>query len=141
MENATEKLGKNPCVLLVDEEPGQSRDLNAWLAGEPVDLVQVARFAEAVRVVRDRKVLLCVLDADGCPLPITEAIAILRGLDPAIAIIVSAARNTAELEKEIRAQKVFYYHVKGFGPSDLALAVKSAIGRSPSSSPQHKEAE
>ena len=53
----------------------------------------------------------------------SEAVPVLKAIDPALKIIMMADENTMEIEKEVRKQDVFYYYIKSFDRTELELAV------------------
>ena len=114
-------------ILLVDDDPEAVRKLVQRLDDENATFLQTSKTSEALSMLKGHNVDLVVVDAACCPLPIQEFVPIIRSVIQDLPIIVTTDHNTADLEKQIRAQKIFYYHIKGFGDSDLELAVKNAL--------------
>ena len=56
-----------------------------------------------------------------------DAVPVLKAISPRIPVIVTAARNSLEVESSIRRQDVFFYHVKTFDMHELQMAVRDAV--------------
>ena len=83
----------------------------------------------AIQIIQEEKVDLLIMEADMPEIKAYEAIPIIKGVDPTLPIIITADRNTSELEARIRQKPIFYYHVKSFGPEELQLAIRNALER------------
>jgi DNA-binding NtrC family response regulator len=114
-------------ILYVDQDPALYEELNGRLGEDAADLVHARKSTEALRILQNQRVGLLVLDIDSCTMPVAEIVPIVHGIDKDLLVIVTCAKNTPETEKQVRAQKIFYYHIKSFGISDLELAVKNAL--------------
>ncbi|MDY6844811.1 MAG: response regulator [Thermodesulfobacteriota bacterium] len=86
-----------------------------------------SRASEAIRSIQQEHISVLILDVDVKDMAWDEVVPIIKGLDPSLPIIITAAHNTPELEAHILRQKVFYYHLKSFGTEELILAVQNAI--------------
>ena len=58
---------------------------------------------------------------------VSEEIAIIKRMFGNVPIIVTTEENDPEKEKRIRKERVFYYHIKGFGMDDLTTAISCAM--------------
>ena len=58
-------------------------------------------------------------------------VSVIKGMERDLHIIICSETNTPELESEIRKQRIFYYHIKSFGPQDLEMAVSNAVNGLP----------
>ncbi len=56
-----------------------------------------------------------------------EAVQIVKTIDPKIQVILTAAKNTKELEVKVREQDIFYYYIKSFDKEELKLAVNGVF--------------
>ena len=56
-------------------------------------------------------------------------IAVIKGMEHELPVIVCAEENTPALESRIRQQGIFYYHIKSFGVEDLEMAIANAVNR------------
>ena len=114
-------------ILFVDTNPSLCLELGKRLANEQLSFIHLHKSSEALRVLQSENVGLLILNIKSSSLPIDEIIPIIRGINKHMPIIITCDSNTPELEKQIRGQKIFYYHIKSFGISDLELAVKNAL--------------
>jgi DNA-binding NtrC family response regulator len=58
-----------------------------------------------------------------------EAVQIIKTIDPKVQVILTAAKNTRELEAKVRAQDIFYYYIKSFDKEELKLAINSVFNK------------
>ena len=56
-----------------------------------------------------------------------DAVAVLKALKPAAAVIATASHNTRQLESSMRSEDVFFYHLKCFDLEELLTAVQNAL--------------
>lgn len=54
-------------------------------------------------------------------------ISVIKGMERDLPVIICADSNTAELESNIRKQRIFYYHIQSFGIQDLEMAISNAV--------------
>jgi DNA-binding NtrC family response regulator len=114
-------------ILLLDRDPDVFRQLDKLLGEGEAVVIRVEKSSEALRVLQNERIVLAVLDAESCTMPIEDIVPLIRGIDRDLPIIVTCECNTPDLERQVRTQKIFYYHIKGFGISELELAVKNAL--------------
>ncbi len=117
--------------LVVEKGTELSECLAPWLQENGHHLVTVDNIADVLMTLQNEKVNVLVLDvslpeAMSCG----DAIAIIRGLNKKLPVIVTAEENNPEQESRIRQKGIFYYHVKSFGLDELMLAISNAMGRS-----------
>jgi len=58
-----------------------------------------------------------------------DAVSILKGIDPAIKVIMTTKKNTKMLEAKVREQDIFFYFIKTFGKEELKLAINNAFDK------------
>lgn len=126
-------------ILYVDQDPTSYHELVDRLDVDSVNLIQATKSSEALRILQNQNICLLILDAETCSMPLPEILPIIHGINKHLPIIVVCGNNTPDLEKQIRTQKVFYYHLKNFGISDLELAVKNALDKRGSKRQQDEE--
>jgi two-component system, OmpR family, alkaline phosphatase synthesis response regulator PhoP len=108
------------------------RFLSKWsttLQAEGYQVFTTDLGTRAIQIIQEEKVDLLIMEADMPEIKAYEAIPIIKGVDPTLPIIITANRNTSELEARIRQKPIFYYHVKSFGPEELQLAIRNALER------------
>ena len=90
----------------------------------------IERASEAIRNIQEEHVTVLIMDVGVKDMSWDEMFPIVKGLHPALPIIMTSEKNTPELEVSILRHRAFYYHVKSFGTEDLILAVRNAIEKS-----------
>lgn len=58
-----------------------------------------------------------------------NAVDIIKTIDPRVEVILTASENTRELEAVVRAQDIFYYHIKSFKAEELIAAVNNLFNK------------
>ncbi len=114
-------------VLVLDPDPVFAERLKAALFSSGVDIDVVDGIDEAVDRIRNEDIDCVVMDEWLPEIRGSDAIPVIRAIDPNVPVIVTAIRNSAELEARIREAGVFFYHCKAFGMRDLVLAVRDAV--------------
>ena len=115
-------------ILVVDGDEGERTTTKRALEARGFTVHASDTAAEAQQLLKSRRVACVVLDAE---LPDARGLAAvdrLRSIVPGLPVIVTARRNTRELEARVRRCDVVYYHVKSFGPDELVQAVERATG-------------
>ena len=116
-------------VVVSDPDSTATATLRSRLINEDYSVYCVGKACEAISLIQDKAIDVLIMDSDCNDLPCEEAVSIIKGIDENLAIIITARENSVELERRIRNMNVFYYHIKGFGVSELELAVKNALER------------
>jgi DNA-binding NtrC family response regulator len=114
-------------ILIVEPDEQLTKRLHPFFRKERFLTKTVKRLSEAIRNIQQEHVSVLILDVDVHDMTWDDAVPIIKGLDPSLPIIITAAQNTPELEANVLRQKVFYYHVKSFGTEELALAIRNAM--------------
>jgi len=115
-------------ILTVDADARARAEFVRLCRARGYEVRAVASATEALDALHERAFGCAVVDVVLEDMPGLEAIELLRRLVPRMPIIVTAARNTRELEAEVRKHDVTYYHVKEFGIEELLQAVARATG-------------
>jgi len=82
---------------------------------------------DAVKKISEGSIDCLIMDVDLPEMKGYEAVPIIKKIEPGIRIIITARKNTKELEAKIREQDVFFYFIKSFKKEELKLALKSAL--------------
>ena len=118
-------------VLVVDPD---SKAVEAWrscLAADRISVEQVSSVKEAATKLKDLRCGCMVVDVDLPEMKGYNAVPILKAIQPHTKVIMTARRNSKDLETNVRRQDVFYYHIKSFSSSELASAVRIALQAGP----------
>ncbi|UCB45027.1 MAG: response regulator [Spirochaetota bacterium] len=110
-------------VLIVEPDNKYALELVALLVNEGYDLEISRSFTDAVQMVNDVNFDCVIMDVDLPDIRGYEAVPIMKAIDPKIQIIMTAHKNTKELEAKVRSQDVYYYYIKSFDRHELKLAV------------------
>jgi len=114
-------------VLVLDPDPEFADRLKAALSSSGVHVDVVDGIDDAVDRIRDEDIDCLVMDEWLPEMRGSDAIPVIRAIDADVPVIITAARNSVELEARIRGAGVFFYHCKAFGMRDLVLAVGDAV--------------
>ncbi len=114
-------------ILIVDPDPLFAKALSERLRPQGYDVEVAKGITRTVQRLKDVN-FDCVILAEGLPeMKGHDAVPVLKAISPGAPIIMTAARNTPEVESSIRRQDVFYYYVKSFDIHELEMAVRDAF--------------
>jgi len=114
-------------ILIVDPDGETARELMLLLAEEGYDVEKSDSISAMAERIRDARFDCVVMDVDLPEMPGHKAVSILKTIDPKVQVIMTAAKNTAELETEVRKQDIFYYYIKSFDRDELMAAVRDVF--------------
>jgi DNA-binding response OmpR family regulator len=123
-------------ILIVEPDRETARDLFVLFHSErgrfereryEVEIAQSV--AEAVERAQTMDFHCVILDINLPEMNGYEAIPLINTISSNCPVIVTAAKNTPELETKVRQQGVYYYHLRSFGLDELTSAVRSSFER------------
>lgn len=124
-------------ILIVEPDPEVARDIFLLFhfeygrfereRYEPEIAKSVAR---AVEEVQNRNFHCIIMDVNLPEMKGYEAIPLMKTINDNPPIIMTANKNTLDLETKVREQDVYYYHLRSFGQNELRLAVNSLFEES-----------
>ena len=117
-------------ILLVEPDNKDAMKLFVLFSDEDYKLELSRSFTEAVEKIRNIKFDCAIMDVNLPEMKGYDAVSIMKMIDPNIEIIMTAEKNTIELEDKVRKQDVFYYYIKSFDRQELKLAVRDAFKKS-----------
>jgi CheY-like chemotaxis protein len=91
-------------------------------------VLSASSLSDATSLIHDAPNVCIVIDLELQDMPGLNATRILRNLCPHVKAIFTTPENTRDLEEQVRALGVFYYHVGPADKAELIAAVKEAIG-------------
>ena len=91
-------------------------------------VLSAASLSSAAGLLRDALNACVIIDRQLEDIAGINAIRILRSLCPHVKTIFTTPENTRDLEEQVRALGVFYYHISSADKAELVAAVKDAIG-------------
>lgn len=124
--NRIEDMNGQKTILIAEPAEALSGNLEAFSKDKGFALLKTDNLKETLLTLQEQRVDVLVLDA----ILLEEVygfICVIKGMERDLPVIICAESNTAELESEIRRQKIFYYHIKSFGIEDLEMAISNAI--------------
>lgn len=115
-----EKIGK---ILIIDPDTDTEKELLSLFSSEGYRVEISEGVTDGLQKLKDIKFDCLIMDVELPEMKGYQALPIVRTVDPKIDVIMTAARNTPELEARVREQDVFYYYIKSFDREELRLAV------------------
>lgn len=114
-------------ILIVDPDSLFAEKLSVMLCSKGYDVEITDGITRAAQRLKDVS-FGCVIMDEGLPeMRGYDAVPVLKAISPATQIIMTATRNTAELESRIRQEDIFFYYVKTFDMHELEMAVRDAF--------------
>jgi len=124
-------------ILIVEPDPKTAQELFLLFHSgygrfgrercEPEIAESVAQAAEQVQTINFHCVI---MDVDLPEMKGYEAVPLIKMISKNTPIIMTADKNTLELETKVREQDVYYYHLRCFDQNELRLAVRSVFEES-----------
>lgn len=114
-------------ILIVDPDREAARESALLFIDEGYDVETSDSISEMAERIKDAQFDCVIIDVDLPEMPGHKAVSIVKTIDPKIQVIVTAAKNTVELEAEVRKQDIFYYYIKSFDPDELTAAVRDVF--------------
>lgn len=127
MRSATSMSGAVPLVVCGDAARREGFVLALREAGWQV-VLSAGGMSEAAGLLRNAPGACVIIDSELEDMPGLEAARIVRNLCPHLKIIFTTPQNTRDLESQVRALDVFYFHISSADRAELIAAVEDAIG-------------
>jgi len=125
-------------ILIVEPDPKNARDLfllfhsegsrSPHARYEPQVATSLSEAVEKAQTIRFHCVI---LDVNLPEMKGYEAAPLIRTINNSPPVIVVATGNTPELERRVREQNVFYYHLMSFDQNELRMAVENIFEKLP----------
>jgi len=114
-------------ILIIDPNLTDRTVMATFLKSENFCVETGEGLLDAVKKISEGSIDCLIMDVDLPEMKGYEAVPIIKKIEPKIRIIITARKNTKELEAKIREQDVFFYFIKAFKKEELKLALKSAL--------------
>ncbi len=114
-------------VLVLDGNPGAQAEVERIFQNDDLAIDFCPRIVDAVASLEETQYIAAVVDVGLTDTPWDQAVGILKAVDGGLPIILTAEKNTRELESRVREQDIFYYYIKSFDAEELRLAVMEAM--------------
>ncbi len=119
----------NDRILIIDSNHREQTVMASFLRAEGYNVDTASGLAEAAPKLASGDFPCVVLDVDLLEMKGYEAVPILKNIMPEVKIIMTAQKNTKELEAKIRSQNIFFYFIKSFDKDELKLAIYNAFNK------------
>ncbi len=121
----TEKKG----ILIIDPNIPEKTVMASFLESENFHVETGRGLADAVKKISEGCFSCLIMDVELPEMKGYEAVSILKIIDPKIKIIMTAKRNTKNLEAKVREQDIFFYFIKSFDKEELKPAATNAFSK------------
>ncbi|MBW1782768.1 MAG: hypothetical protein JRL30_18760 [Deltaproteobacteria bacterium] len=123
-------MNAQKAILIAEPAEALSGNLEPFTKDKGFALLKTSNLKETLLTLQGQRVDVLVLHAllleEDCGF-----ISVIKGMEKDLPVIVCADSNTVELEKNIRKQRIFYYHIQSFGIEDLEMAISNAVNGLP----------
>lgn len=114
-------------TLIINADSTERTVMAAFLKSENFSVETGKGLVDAVQKISEGEFDCLIMDVDLPEMKGYEAVSVLKKIDPALKIIITAKKNTKRLEKKVREQDIFFYFIKSFSKEELKLALNSAL--------------
>ena len=114
-------------ILIIEPDTQAARELLSLLIREGYDVETSEGLTKAAERISQVKIDCVIMDVDLPEMMGYEAVPILKTIDPKVQVIMTAAKNTRELEAKVRQQDIFYYYIKSFDREELKEAIRDVF--------------
>jgi len=114
-------------ILIIDPDITDRTIMATYLKNEHFDVETGIGLKDAVEKISEGYFCCVIMDIELPEMKGYEAVSILKRIDPQIKIIMTARKNTKNLEAKVREQDIFFYFIKSFGKDELKLAINNTF--------------
>lgn len=114
---------KSRKILIIDPDHETQKELLSLFSSEGYQVEISEGVTNGLQKLKNIKFDCLIMDVELPEMKGYKALPIIRTVDPKIDVIMTAARNTPELEARVRERDIFYYYIKSFDREELRLAV------------------
>ena len=114
-------------ILVVDPDDETAPQLASVFVEEGYDVEVSASLSAMAERIRDARFDCIIMDVDLPEMAGYKAVSIVKTIDPSVQVIMTAAKNSVELEAQVRQQDIFYYYIKSFDREELIEAVRDVF--------------
>jgi len=114
-------------ILIVDPDSETTQKLSSLFINEGYDVEISEGVRKAAERVSNVKFDCVIMDVNLPEMEGFKAVPMLKAIDPKVQIIMTTAKNTVELEANVRKQDIFYYYIKSFDREELKEAVRDVF--------------
>ena len=112
-------------IVIVDPDVEAAEEFRDMFTSRSYEVEVCTGLTDAIRAIRNAKFDCVVMDMKLPEIMGHEAVPIIRAIEPSLAVILTTASNTKEMESKARSQDIHYYYIKSFDRKELEQAVDS----------------
>jgi DNA-binding NtrC family response regulator len=116
-------------ILIIDPDENDRNVMATFLRQHDYAVETGKGLSDAIKKVSERSYDCLIMDVDLPEMRGFDAVSIFRNIDPKIKVIMTAKKNSMELESKVREQDIYYYFIKSFGKDELRLAINNALNQ------------
>jgi len=116
-------------ILIIDPDCDDRNIMATFLRQHNFTVETGKGLSEAINMISEGNFSCLIMDVDLQEMKGYEAVSVIRNIDPKIKVIMTAKKNTRDLESKVREQDIFYYFIKSFGKNELILVVNNALNQ------------
>lgn len=116
-------------ILIIDPDEKDRNVVATFLRQHNFSVETGKGLSDALKKVSEDSYDCLIMDVDLPEMKGFDAVSILRNIDPKIKVIMTAKKNSMELESKVRAQDIYYYFIKSFGKDELELVINNALNQ------------
>jgi DNA-binding NtrC family response regulator len=114
-------------ILIIDPDEDDRNVMATFLRQHDFSVDTGKGLSDALKKISDDSYDCLIMDVDLPEMKGFDAVQIFRNIDPRIKVIMTAKKNSMELESKIREQDIYYYFIKSFGKDELKLVIDNAL--------------
>ena len=116
-------------ILIIDPDENDRNVMATFLRQHNFSVETGRGLSDALKKVTESSYDCLIMDVDLPEMKGFDAVSIFRNIDPKIKVIMTAKKNSMELESKVREQDIYYYFIKSFGKDELRLAINNAFNQ------------
>ena len=116
-------------ILIIDPDEDDRNVMATFLRQQNFSVDTGKGLSDALKKISDDSYDCLIMDVDLPEMKGFDAVQIFRNIDPKIKVIMTAKKNSMELESKVREQDIYYYFIKSFGKDELKLVIDNALNQ------------
>jgi DNA-binding NtrC family response regulator len=116
-------------ILIIDPDENDRNVMATFLRQHNFSVETGNGLLDAFKKILEDRYDCLIMDVDLPEMKGFDAVSIFRNIDPKIKVIMTAKKNSMELESKIREQDIYYYFIKSFGKDELRLVIANALNQ------------
>ncbi len=116
-------------ILIIDPDENDRNVMATFLRQHNFSVETGKGLSDALKKVSEGCYDCLIMEVDLPEMKGFDAVSIFRNIDPKIKVIMTAKKNSMELESKVREQDIYYYFIKSFGKDELRLVINNALNQ------------